>query len=181
MEQIDIGERHRARTQRHKKIVDSKIAAATDKRGVVLVLTGNGKGKSSSAFGMVARALGHGMRVGVVQFIKCASSTGEEVFFRRFPEVEFHVLGAGFTGRPRNLQQDIAAALEGVGEGQRFQPIRLGLEHSRCQSCDSSLLPRRLAWLATHELHPNPRRVSQCRPKWLRHRAVSRAYRRTRR
>ena len=62
--------RHRARMQRRKAVVDARIAAATEQRGVLLVLTGNGKGKSSSAFGMVARALGHGMRVGVVQFIK---------------------------------------------------------------------------------------------------------------
>ncbi len=101
---------HRARTQRHKEVVDAKIARATENRGVVLVHTGNGKGKSSSAFGMVARALGHNMRVGVVQFIKGSSPTGEEAFFRRFPEVEYHVMGDGFTWETQDRQRDIASA-----------------------------------------------------------------------
>src|SRR3990170_5026722 len=103
-------EHHRARKQRHKKIVDARIAAATQQRGVILVHTGNGKGKSSSAFGMMARALGHNMRVGVVQFIKGSFSTGEETFFRRFPEVEFHVMGEGFTWEMQDKQRDIAKA-----------------------------------------------------------------------
>lgn len=103
-------EQHRTRTQRHKEIVDAKIARATENRGVVLVHTGNGKGKSSSAFGMVARALGHNMRVGVVQFIKGDTATGEETFFRRFPEVEFHVMGEGFTWETQDKQRDIAKA-----------------------------------------------------------------------
>ncbi|HEU0219342.1 MAG TPA: cob(I)yrinic acid a,c-diamide adenosyltransferase [Gallionella sp.] len=103
-------EQHRARTQRHKEVVDAKIARATESRGVVLVHTGNGKGKSSSAFGMVARALGHHMRVGVVQFIKGSSPTGEEAFFRRFPEVEYHVMGEGFTWETQDKQRDIASA-----------------------------------------------------------------------
>ncbi|MEW6025592.1 MAG: cob(I)yrinic acid a,c-diamide adenosyltransferase, partial [Pseudomonadota bacterium] len=62
--------RHAARMARKKALIDAAIAAATDERGLLLVITGNGKGKSTSAFGMVARALGHGMKVGVVQFIK---------------------------------------------------------------------------------------------------------------
>jgi len=107
----DTGDaRYQARAQRHKEIVDAKIARATEKRGVVVVLTGNGKGKSSSAFGMVARALGHGMRVGVVQFIKGSATTGEEAFFRRFPEVDYHVMGAGFTWETQDRERDIAAA-----------------------------------------------------------------------
>ena len=103
-------ERHRARTQRHKEVVDAKIDRATESRGVVLVHTGNGKGKSSAAFGMIARALGHNMRVGVVQFIKGSCSTGEEIFFRRFPEVEYHVMGEGFTWETQDKQRDIASA-----------------------------------------------------------------------
>lgn len=78
---------------------------------MLLVLSGNGKGKSSSAFGMAARALGHDMQVGIVQFIKGASSTGEEAFFRRFPEqVRYHVMGAGFTWETQDRQDDIAKA-----------------------------------------------------------------------
>lgn len=95
-------QRHRERMERKKAVVDEKIAQARDERGVLLVHSGNGKGKSSSAFGMVARALGHGMKVGVVQFIKGAASTGEEAFFRRFPEeVSYHVMGEASPGRPR--------------------------------------------------------------------------------
>jgi ATP:corrinoid adenosyltransferase len=66
-----------------------------------VVNTGNGKGKSSAAFGVVARALGHGLRVGVVQFVKGRSDTGEEAFFRKQPGVAWHVGGEGFTGKRR--------------------------------------------------------------------------------
>jgi ATP:corrinoid adenosyltransferase len=73
-----LNERHRQRMERKKAVIDAKIAAADKKIGIIIVNTGNGKGKSSSAFGMAVRALGHGMKVGVVQFIKGAMSTGEE-------------------------------------------------------------------------------------------------------
>jgi cob(I)alamin adenosyltransferase len=106
----DLEARHRARMQRRKAVVDARIAAATEQRGVLLVLTGNGKGKSSSAFGMVARALGHGMRVGVVQFIKGKYATGEKAFFRRFPEVSYHVMGEGFTWETQDRERDVRAA-----------------------------------------------------------------------
>ena len=89
---------------------DSNIAAATRDQGVLLIHTGNGKGKSSAGFGMLARALGHGMRVGVVQFIKGAFSTGEEAFFRRFPDVDYHVMGEGYTWEIQDRERDIAAA-----------------------------------------------------------------------
>lgn len=102
--------RHQARMLRKKAVVDAKIAEATRDQGVLLVHTGNGKGKSSAGFGMLARALGHGMRVGVVQFIKGAFSTGEEAFFRRFPEVEYHVMGEGFTWETQDRERDIAMA-----------------------------------------------------------------------
>lgn len=103
-------ERHRVRMARKKEIVDAKIAQADRDQGVLLVLTGNGKGKSSSGFGMLARALGHGMRAGVVQFIKGSFSTGEEAFFRRFDEVQYHVMGEGFTWETQDRTRDIAAA-----------------------------------------------------------------------
>lgn len=102
--------RHQVRMVRKKAVVDAKIAEATRDQGVLLVHTGNGKGKSSAGFGMLARALGHGMRVGVVQFIKGAFSTGEEAFFRRFPEVEYHVMGEGFTWETQDRERDIAMA-----------------------------------------------------------------------
>jgi cob(I)alamin adenosyltransferase len=96
--------------QRKKAVIDARIAQATVDKGLLLVLTGNGKGKSSSAFGMVARALGHGLRVGVVQFIKGQFSTGEEAFFRRFVEVEYHVMGEGFTWETQDRERDMRAA-----------------------------------------------------------------------
>ncbi|PCJ32838.1 MAG: cob(I)yrinic acid a,c-diamide adenosyltransferase [Gammaproteobacteria bacterium] len=114
MADLDKTQRHQKRMKRHKEVVDDKIKKADKDKGLLLVITGNGKGKSSSGFGMVARALGHTMRVGVVQFIKGAYSTGEETFFRRFPdEVEYHVMGDGFTWDTQNLQQDIASAEQG--------------------------------------------------------------------
>lgn len=106
-------ERHKARMQRKKAVVDAKIAEAQEEYGLLLAHSGNGKGKSSSAFGMVARALGHGIKVGVVQFIKGAASTGEENFFRRFPdEVSYHVMGEGFTWETQDRQRDITKAQE---------------------------------------------------------------------
>ena len=109
-----LNQRHKERMQRKKEIVDSHIEAATTERGVIVVTTGNGKGKSSSGFGMVARALGHGMKVGVVQFIKGAMATGEERFYRRFPdEVSYHVMGEGYTWNTQDRERDIAKAEAG--------------------------------------------------------------------
>nr|WP_311527878.1 cob(I)yrinic acid a,c-diamide adenosyltransferase [uncultured Ralstonia sp.] len=106
-----LNERHRSRMQRKKAVVDAKIAAATDVRGVLLVNTGNGKGKSSSGFGMVIRAMGHDMQVGVVQFIKGAIPTGEERFLRRFPEqCEFYVVGEGYTWETQDRARDMEKA-----------------------------------------------------------------------
>ncbi|MCZ4304729.1 cob(I)yrinic acid a,c-diamide adenosyltransferase [Zoogloeaceae bacterium G21618-S1] len=102
--------RHNARMARKKAVVDEKIAAAVTTRGVLLVNTGNGKGKSSAGFGLVARALGHGMKVGVVQFIKGRSDTGEEAFFRRQPDVQWHVMGDGFTWETQDRARDVASA-----------------------------------------------------------------------
>jgi cob(I)alamin adenosyltransferase len=86
-------------------------ATKKERGGLLMILTGPGKGKSSSAFGMVARALGWDMRVGIVQFIKGKWQTGEKHFFRRFPEqVTFEVMGEGFTWDVQDRQRDIAAA-----------------------------------------------------------------------
>lgn len=107
----DINERHRVRMERKKDVIDSKIKQAQRTVGVIVVTTGNGKGKSSSGFGMVIRALGHGMKVGVVQFIKGAMSTGEEKFLRRFPEeVSFHAMGEGYTWETQDRARDIEKA-----------------------------------------------------------------------
>ncbi|KAB7772293.1 cob(I)yrinic acid a,c-diamide adenosyltransferase [Xanthomonas maliensis] len=104
-------EHHRERSQRKKELVDRRIARAVIDRGVLLVNTGNGKGKSSSGFGMLARSLGHELRCGVVQFIKGTFSTGEEAFFRRFPDqLDYYVMGEGFTWETQDRERDVAAA-----------------------------------------------------------------------
>jgi len=104
-------QRHLARMVRKKAVIDERIANSPNECGLLLVLGGNGKGKSSSAFGMLARAMGHGLQCGVVQFIKGRNATGEELFFRRFPEqVRYHVMGEGFTWETQDRQRDIAAA-----------------------------------------------------------------------
>lgn len=98
--------RHKARMQRKKVVVDNSIAAAHVQRGLFLIHTGNGKGKSTAAFGLLARALGHGLKAVVVQFIKSRSDTGEEAFFKQSPNVTWHVMGDGFTWETQNAEQD---------------------------------------------------------------------------
>jgi cob(I)alamin adenosyltransferase len=102
--------RHKRAMQRKKALVDARIAAATQDKGLLLVLTGNGKGKSSSAFGMLARSVGHGLRCGVVQFIKGQWECGEHFLFQNHPLVEFHVMNTGFTWETQDREKDIAAA-----------------------------------------------------------------------
>jgi cob(I)alamin adenosyltransferase len=102
---------HKRKMQKQKENVDASIAAADEERGVMILLTGDGKGKSSSAFGMVLRALGYSYKVGVVQFIKGAQLSGEEVYVReKCPEVEFYQMGTGFTWNTQDRDGDIAAA-----------------------------------------------------------------------
>ena len=103
-------DRHAERMARKKAVIDSRIAEATDARGVLVVHTGNGKGKSSAAFGVLARALGHGQRAAVIQFVKGRSDTGEESFFREHPRVAWHVMGQGFTWETQDRNRDAAAA-----------------------------------------------------------------------
>ncbi|MDX1347483.1 MAG: cob(I)yrinic acid a,c-diamide adenosyltransferase [Thiomicrorhabdus chilensis] len=101
-------QKHNQIMKRRKAYMDRRIQESNEECGIVLVNTGDGKGKSSSAFGMVARALGHGMKVAVIQFIKGAMSTGEEQFFKRFPEeVVFKAMGEGFTWDTQDRSRDI--------------------------------------------------------------------------
>ncbi|MEM8845399.1 MAG: cob(I)yrinic acid a,c-diamide adenosyltransferase [Pseudomonadota bacterium] len=106
-------ERYQKRMQRKKEVIDAAIKQADKDKGLLLVLTGNGKGKSSSAFGMAARALGHGMKIGVAQFIKGRTDTGEEAFLSKQSNVVWHVLGEGFTWDTQNLERDIETAKRG--------------------------------------------------------------------
>jgi cob(I)alamin adenosyltransferase len=105
------GAKHKAAMQKQKANVDASIAAADTERGIAILLTGNGKGKSSSAFGMVMRALGYGHKVAVVQFIKGEQLSGEEIYLREHcPQVTFYQMGTGFTWDTQDRSADIAAA-----------------------------------------------------------------------
>lgn len=103
-------DKHKARMAKKKSVIDAKIAKATEERGVLILLKGNGKGKSSSAFGTMARSAGHGKRCAVIQFIKGRSETGEYKFFKDHPLIEWHVMGHGFTWETQDKEQDIQSA-----------------------------------------------------------------------
>ncbi len=103
--------KHKASMQKQKEKVDARIEEASEQRGVAVLLTGDGKGKSSSAFGMVLRALGYGQKVGVVQFIKGVQLSGEEIYLKeKCPEVDFYQMGTGFTWNTQDRSSDIEAA-----------------------------------------------------------------------
>ena len=104
-------QRHKQKMQNQKEKIDANIAAASQERGVMILLTGDGKGKTSSAFGMVLRALGYGYRAGVVQFIKGEQLSGEELYLKNsLPEIDFFQMGTGFTWDTQDRSADIAAA-----------------------------------------------------------------------
>ena len=113
-------ERHKKAMQRKKAHVDERIAAATTEKNLLLVLTGNGKGKSSSAFGMLARSVGHGMKCAVVQFIKGQWECGEHTNFADHPLVDFHVMNTGFTWETQDRSKDITAAEQTWIKAEKF-------------------------------------------------------------
>ncbi len=114
-------ERHRRKMQHKQQVIRERIAAAPIERGVLVVNTGPGKGKSSSGLGMALRAIGHGMRVGIVQFIKGRTDTGELLFFKRFPELaEVYVMGGGFTWDTQDKERDAREAKIAWVQAQRF-------------------------------------------------------------
>jgi cob(I)alamin adenosyltransferase len=113
--------RHAEKMRKKKAARDKIIAGKTIERGLLIVHTGKGKGKSSAAFGMVMRAIGHGMKVGVVQFVKGAWNTGERVVLEKFPDLcTFKVMGEGFTWETQDRQRDIAHAQLGWEEAKRM-------------------------------------------------------------
>ncbi|WP_054114007.1 cob(I)yrinic acid a,c-diamide adenosyltransferase [Marinagarivorans algicola] len=113
--------KHKAAMEKQKASVDANIAKADLERGVAVLLTGNGKGKSSSAFGMVMRALGYGQKVAVVQFIKGAQLSGEEMYLKEHcPHVDFYQMGTGFTWDTQDRTADIAAAEATWIEAQKY-------------------------------------------------------------
>lgn len=102
---------HQKKMEKLKENIDASIESASLERGVCILLTGNGKGKTSSAFGMVMRALGYGHKVAVVQFIKGEQLSGEELYLRdQCPQVKFYQMGTGFTWDTQDRSADIAAA-----------------------------------------------------------------------
>jgi cob(I)alamin adenosyltransferase len=104
-------DKHKSSMQKQKEKVDANIERADEERGVVVLVTGDGKGKSSSGFGMVMRSLGYGHKVGVVQFIKGVQLSGEEMYLKeKHPEVEFYQMGTGFTWNTQDRTSDIEAA-----------------------------------------------------------------------
>ena len=104
-------QKHQRAMEKTKAKVDANIAQAQIEKSVVVLLTGNGKGKTSSAFGMVLRALGYGQKVAVIQFIKGEQLSGEELFLKhQLPEVFFYQMGTGFTWDTQNRSKDQAAA-----------------------------------------------------------------------
>ncbi len=106
-----MSDEHTAKMRRIKAARDKMMATKTGDKGLLIVHTGKGKGKSSSAFGMVMRCMGHDMRVGVIQFIKGAWTTGEANFLARFPDlVTIKSMGEGFTWETQDRARDIAAA-----------------------------------------------------------------------
>ncbi len=145
MDTNDEKQRYRERMQRKKAVIDAAIERSERDQGILLVLTGNGKGKSSSAFGMAARALGHGMRVGVAQFIKGRDDTGEKAFFRRQAGLTWHVLGEGFTWDTQDPVRDRETARRGWGV------VREMLQDPAFDLIviDELTYPLRNGWLAT--------------------------------
>ncbi|QDV14790.1 Cob(I)yrinic acid a,c-diamide adenosyltransferase [Rosistilla oblonga] len=113
----ETNEEHRKRMVRINEIKDRQLASATKEKGLVIVHTGAGKGKSTAAFGMAIRALGQGMKVGIVQFIKGAIPTGEAEFIKQISAtgmpIEMHTMGEGFTWKTQDRERDIATAMKG--------------------------------------------------------------------
>ncbi|BAQ45172.1 MULTISPECIES: cob(I)yrinic acid a,c-diamide adenosyltransferase [Methylobacterium] len=107
----DEAARHRAKMEKRKAVQDAEVAEKTIEKGLLIVHTGPGKGKSTAAFGLMLRALGRGWRVGVVQYIKGAWETGERFALDRFADqVEWHTMGEGFTWETQDRDRDVAAA-----------------------------------------------------------------------
>jgi cob(I)alamin adenosyltransferase len=119
LDEAELNRLHREKMQRRQAARRKVLATKTEERGLLIVHTGPGKGKSTAAFGMVLRCIGHGMRVGVVQFVKGAWGTGEREVLAKFPElVTCRAMGEGFTWDTQDRARDVAAARAAWGAGQ---------------------------------------------------------------
>lgn len=113
--------RHKAKMAKRKAVQDAEVAGKTLEKGLLIVNTGPGKGKSTAAFGLILRALGHGWRIGVVQFIKGAWSTGERKALEAFgDQVSWHSMGEGFTWETQDKARDIAAAISAFAKAREL-------------------------------------------------------------
>ncbi len=101
---------HAEKMRKRKAAQDKKLGTKTIEKGLLIVHTGTGKGKSTAAFGMALRAVAHGFRVGVVQFVKGPWTSGEREVLKRFPEIEIHAMGEGFTWETQDRERDVRAA-----------------------------------------------------------------------
>lgn len=111
MSEAELDARHAEKMKKKKAARDKILATKTEEKGLIMVHTGKGKGKSTAGFGVVFRALGHGMKVGIVQFVKGAWQTGERHVLEKFPDlVTITAMGEGFTWETQDRQRDIAAA-----------------------------------------------------------------------
>ena len=111
LSEAELNRRHAEKMAKKKAARDKILATKTEERGLIIVYTGKGKGKSTAAFGLAIRAVGHGMRVGIVQFVKGVWETGERSVLARFPElVTLKAMGEGFTWDTQDRARDIAAA-----------------------------------------------------------------------
>ena len=121
MTETDIDQAHREKMAKIKAVKDRIYASKTLEKGLLIVHTGTGKGKSTAAWGLAMRCLGHGRKLGVVQFVKGRRDTGERFFLARFPElVEVKVMGEGFTWETQDRARDIAAARAAWAEARRM-------------------------------------------------------------
>jgi len=119
--EADLNQAHREKMARIKAVKDRIYASKTIEKGLLIVHTGTGKGKSTAAWGLALRCLGHGLKLGVVQFVKGRRDTGERFFLQRFPElVEVRVMGEGFTWETQDRARDIAAARAAWEEARRM-------------------------------------------------------------
>jgi cob(I)alamin adenosyltransferase len=119
--ETEINQAHREKMARIKAVKDRIYASKTEEKGLLIVHTGTGKGKSTAAWGLAMRCLGHGRRLGVVQFVKGRRDTGERFFLARFPDlVEVKVMGEGFTWETQDRARDIEAARAAWAEAQRM-------------------------------------------------------------
>ncbi len=119
--EAEVNEAHREKMARIKAVKDRIYASKTREKGLLIVHTGTGKGKSTAAWGLAMRCLGHGLKLGVVQFVKGRRDTGEREFLQRFPElVEVKVMGEGFTWETQDRERDVAAAQAAWAEAQRM-------------------------------------------------------------